>query len=86
MSFSNRLQYYRRIFSAYLVPVDLLARNAATEGFAESLACFHADFLAGATLENGNSHVLMQSILRFFKFLPGGSKKDVPGLCDRGVS
>ena len=34
-----------------------------------------ADFLAGANLENGNSHVLLQSILRFFKFLPGEDRK-----------
>jgi hypothetical protein len=30
-----------------------------------------ADFLAGANLENENPTVLLQSISRFFKFLPG---------------
>src|SRR3989442_10304583 len=29
-----------------------------------------ADFLAGANLENGNPEVLLQSISRYFKFLP----------------
>jgi hypothetical protein len=34
-----------------------------------------ADFLAGANLENGNTGVLLQSMLRFFKFLPGDERK-----------
>ena len=34
-----------------------------------------ADFLAGANLENGNRDVLLQSVLRFFKFLPGEERK-----------
>jgi hypothetical protein len=33
-----------------------------------------ADFLAGANLENGNPDVLLQSVIRFFKFLPGQQK------------
>lgn len=51
-----------------------MLEDARRKGFA--LAWFHADFLAGANLENGNSHVLLQSILRFFKFLPGRRKKE----------
>ena len=58
-----------------------MLEDARRKGFA--LAWFHADFLAGANLENGNSHVLLQSILRFFKFLQGRRKKDIFGLCDR---
>jgi hypothetical protein len=34
-----------------------------------------ADFLAGANLDNGNTDVLLQSVLRFFKFLPGEERK-----------
>jgi hypothetical protein len=34
-----------------------------------------ADFLAGANLENENPEVLLQSVLRFFKFLPGEERK-----------
>ena len=34
-----------------------------------------ADFLAGANLENENPSVLLQSALRFFKFLPGEEKR-----------
>ncbi len=33
-----------------------------------------ADFLVGANLENENPDVLLQSALRFFKFLPGEDK------------
>jgi hypothetical protein len=38
-------------------------------GFCLEMIC--ADFLAGANLENGDGEVLLQSALRFFKFLPG---------------
>jgi|KBSMisStandDraft_5_1062788.scaffolds.fasta_scaffold617771_2 hypothetical protein len=34
-----------------------------------------ADFLAGANLENEDPTVLLQSISRFFKFLPGEQGK-----------
>jgi len=34
-----------------------------------------ADFLAGANLENRSPDVLLQSILQFFKFLPGQEKQ-----------
>jgi hypothetical protein len=44
-----------------------------SRGYCLEMIC--ADFLAGANLENGDSQVLLQSILRFFKFLPGEEKK-----------
>ena len=45
-----------------------------------------ADFLAGANLDNGNSQFLLQSVLRFFKFLPGEEKKALLGpFCAEGV-
>jgi len=34
-----------------------------------------ADFLAGANLDNGSPEVLLHSIARFFKFLPGEQKQ-----------
>jgi len=34
-----------------------------------------ADFLAGANLENGNPEILLQAIVRFFKFLPGQERQ-----------
>src|SRR5580698_524152 len=44
-----------------------------SRGYCLEMIC--ADFLAGANLENGNSQVILQSILRFFKFLPGEERK-----------
>jgi hypothetical protein len=34
-----------------------------------------ADFLAGANLENEDPEILLQSALRFFKFLPGEERQ-----------
>jgi len=34
-----------------------------------------AEFLAGVNLDNGNPEVLLQSISRFFKFLPQPQKQ-----------
>ena len=39
-----------------------------SRGYCLEMIC--ADFLAGANLENGNPEILLQSIVRFFKFLP----------------
>ncbi len=44
-----------------------------SRGYCLEMIC--ADFLAGANLEDGDSHVLLQSMLRFFKFLPGEERK-----------
>jgi hypothetical protein len=44
-----------------------------SRGYCLEMIC--ADFVAGANLENGNSQALLQSILRFFKFLPGEERK-----------
>jgi hypothetical protein len=38
-----------------------------------SLEMICADFLAGANLDNGNPDTLLQSVSRFFKFLPTSS-------------
>ena len=42
-----------------------------------------ADFLAGANLENEDSNVLLQSALRFFKFLPRRRAADISAPRDR---
>ena len=44
-----------------------------SRGYCLEMIC--ADFLAGASLENENTQVLLQSMLRFFKFLPGEERK-----------
>jgi len=44
-----------------------------SRGYCLEMIC--ADFLAGANLDNGNPGMLLQSISRFFKFLPGEQKQ-----------
>jgi len=39
-----------------------------SRGYCLEMIC--ADFLAGANLENGNPQVLLESVARFFNFLP----------------
>jgi hypothetical protein len=43
-----------------------------SRGYCLEMIC--ADFLAGANLENGNPEILLQSVRRFFAFLPGQLK------------
>ena len=51
----------------------LMLGSDKSRGYCLEMIC--ADFLAGANLENGNSGVLLQSVLRFFRFLPGEERK-----------
>ena len=44
-----------------------------SRGYCLELTC--ADFLAGANLDNGNPDVLLHSVSRFFKFLPGEQRQ-----------
>jgi len=56
--------------------IDTAAMMLGTDksrGYCLEMIC--ADFLAGANLGSGNSQVLLQSILRFFKFLPAEERK-----------
>jgi hypothetical protein len=44
-----------------------------SRGYCLEMIC--ADFLAGANLENEDPTVLLHSISRFFKFLPGDQRQ-----------
>ena len=44
-----------------------------SRGYCLEMIC--ADFLAGANLDNGNPDVLLHSVSRFFKFLPGEQRQ-----------
>jgi hypothetical protein len=44
-----------------------------SRGYFLEMIC--ADFLAGASLENEDPAVLLQSLSRFFKFLPGQQRQ-----------
>jgi hypothetical protein len=51
----------------------LMLGSDKSRGYCLEMIC--ADFLAGANLENEDPDVLLQSALRFFKFLPGEEKR-----------
>jgi hypothetical protein len=71
---------YFKLYKSQIPVVEQAIETAAlmlgtdkSRGYCLEMIC--ADFLAGANLENGNSKVLLQSVLRFFKFLPGEERK-----------
>jgi hypothetical protein len=51
----------------------LMPGSDKSRGYCLEMIC--ADFLAGANLENVDSKILLQSVVRFFKFLPGEERK-----------
>ncbi len=71
---------YFKLYKSQIPVVEQAIETAAlmlgsdkSRGYCLEMIC--ADFLAGANLENGNSRVLLQSMLRFFKFLPREERK-----------
>src|SRR6202521_3049552 len=71
---------YFKLYKSQIPVVEQAIETAAlmlgtdkSRGYCLEMIC--ADFLAGANLENENSGVLLQSALRFFKFLPGEEKQ-----------
>jgi hypothetical protein len=71
---------YFKLYKSQLPVVEQAIETSAlmlgtdkSRGYCLEMIC--ADFLAGANLENENSEVLLQSALRFFKFLPGEEKR-----------
>jgi len=71
---------YFKLYRSQLQIVEQAIETAAlmlgtdkSRGYCLEMIC--ADFLAGANLENENPEVLLQSALRFFKFLPGEERR-----------
>src|SRR3954469_16273993 len=71
---------YFKLYKSQIPVVEQAIETAAlmlgsdrSRGYCLEMIC--ADFLAGANLDGGNPHVLLQSALRFFKFLPRNEKK-----------
>ena len=71
---------YFKLYKSQIPVIEQAIETAAlmlgtdkSRGYCLEMIC--ADFLAGANLENGDSQVLLQSALRFFKFLPGEDRK-----------
>jgi hypothetical protein len=82
---------YFKIYKSQLPVIEQAIETAAlmlgsdkSRGYCLEMIC--ADFLAGASLDNGNSQVLLQSALRFFKFLPGNEKKSFLGYAAESAS
>jgi hypothetical protein len=71
---------YFKLYKSQLPIVEQAIETAAlmlgsdkSRGYCLEMIC--ADFLAGANLDNGNPGILLQSALRFFKFLPGEERQ-----------
>jgi len=50
----------------------LMLGSDKSRGYCLEMIC--ADFLAGANLDNENPNILLESVLRFYKFLPGDQR------------
>jgi len=66
---------YFKIYKSQIPVIEQALETAAlmlgtdkSRGYCLEMIC--ADFLAGANLENENPHVLLESVTRFFRFLP----------------
>jgi hypothetical protein len=71
---------YFKLYKSQIPVIERAIETAAlmlgsdkSRGYCLEMIC--ADFLAGANLENENPEVLLQSALRFFKFLPGEDRQ-----------
>jgi hypothetical protein len=72
---------YFKLYKSQIPVIEQAIETAAlmlgtnkSRGYCLEMIC--ADFLAGANLEAGNSQVLLQSISRFFNFLPSEQRKN----------
>ena len=71
---------YFKLYKSQIPVIEQAIETAAlmlgsnkSRGYCLEMIC--ADFLAGANLDTGNSQVLLQSALRFFKFLPAEERQ-----------
>jgi len=71
---------YFKIYRSQIPIIEQALETAAlmlgtdrSRGYCLEMIC--ADFLAGANLENGNPDVLLQSVIRFFSFLPNQDRQ-----------
>ena len=71
---------YFKLYKSQIPVIEQAIETAAlmlgsdkSRGYCLEMIC--ADFLAGANLDNGNPEMLLQSIFRFFKFLPSQQRQ-----------
>ena len=67
---------YFKVYKSQIPVIEQAIETAAmmldtdkSRGYCLEMIC--ADFLAGAHLDNGNPEILLNSISRYYKFLPG---------------
>jgi hypothetical protein len=72
---SSELIYFK-VYKSQIPVIEQAIDTAAlmlgtnkSRGYCLEMIC--ADFLAGAHLDNGNPEILLNSISRYYKFLPG---------------
>jgi hypothetical protein len=72
---------YFKLYKTQIPVVDQAIETAAlmlktdkSRGYCLEMIC--ADFLAGANLDNSDPRMLLQSITRFFNFLPGEEREE----------
>jgi hypothetical protein len=72
---------YFKVYKSQIPVIEQAIETAArmlgsdkSRGYCLEMIC--ADFLAGANLEHDNPEVLLQSIRRYFRFLPGSQKQE----------
>ena len=71
---------YFKLYKSQIPVIEQAIETAAlmlgsdkSRGYCLEMIC--ADFLAGANLDNGNPDILLHSMSRFFKFLPGEQRQ-----------
>ena len=72
---------YFKLYQSQMPVIEKAIETAAlmlgsdrSRGYCLEMIC--ADFLAGANLDNGDPEMLLFSMTRFFKFLPGEQKQE----------
>ena len=75
-----RRKIYSKLYKTQIPMVEQAIETAAlmlgTDKSGGCLEMICADFLAGANLDNGDPAMLLQSMTRFFKFLPGEQRQE----------
>jgi hypothetical protein len=71
---------YFKVYKSQIPVIEQAIETAAlmlgsdkSRGYCLEMIC--ADFLAGAHLDNGNPEILLSSISRYYKFLPGAQQQ-----------
>jgi hypothetical protein len=82
---------YFKVYKSQIPVIEQALETAAlmlgsdkSRGYCLEMIC--ADFLAGANLESGDPEILLQSMMRFFKFLPHNDRDTFLEHANRTVS